>query len=41
MGGGGLIQLVQIVISDIVSLQKYVYSALSLLRLSLADIPIR
>jgi len=33
MGGGGLIQLVQIIISDIVSLQEYVYSALSSLRL--------
>ena len=28
MGGGGLIQLVQIVISDIVSLQEYVFLVL-------------
>jgi hypothetical protein len=34
MGGGGLIQLVQIIMSDIVSLQEYVYSALSSLHLS-------
>jgi hypothetical protein len=39
MGGGGLIQLVNIVISDIVSLREYACLVLSSSRRALTDLP--